>query len=409
MPNQLSDTPICDDQTNSEHDDRVSTSLGGDLIMPGGKVDPHAIASAIERARKLAASKGEDGDELPPLLPEVTFTLQRDLNTRLDKYLTSRVTFMSRTQLQKLITDGGVTVNAKPAKSSTKLTLGDTVRMLVPPPPSKDILPEDIPLEVLFEDDHLLVVNKAADIIVHPARSENTGTMLGALAWHLKHNAGKLSPLGDEFARPGVVHRLDRHTSGCIIFAKTEEAHWRLGKQFENRTVDKRYLAVVHGRVEPNVDVIDLPIGPHQNRTKGYREKNVVRHDDAGKHAITICRVKERYHTPHMGELTLVELELKTGRTHQIRVHMSHLGWPIVGDDMYKGRPFTDPTTEEIIIERQALHAALISFEHPIERTPLTFTAPLRSELSSLIEHLRTGPCEPINAEGSIPLDRLGL
>lgn len=422
MPDQLTtstipgDLPISDQPTNQcsgqgghqDLDESVSTRLGRDLIMPGGKVDPHAIASAIERARKLAASNGDDAGD--PVLPEVTFTLQRDLNTRLDKYLTSRVTFMSRSQLQKLITEGGVSVNDKRAKSSTKLVRGDQIRLLVPPPPSKDIQPENIPLEVLFEDDHLLVVNKAADIIVHPARSENTGTMLGALAWHLKHHsAGTLSPLGDEFARPGVVHRLDRHTSGCIIFAKTEAAHWKLGKQFENRSVDKRYLAVVHGRVEPDVDVIDLPIGPHQNRTKGYREKNVVRHDDLGKHAITICRVKERYHTPHMGELTLVELELKTGRTHQIRVHLSHLGWPIVGDDMYKGRPFADPASGEIIIERQALHAALISFEHPIERTPLTFTAPLRAEMAALIEHLRSGPSERVHAEGSVPLVRLGL
>ncbi len=396
---------------NETGDESVSASLGDRLIMPGGKVDPHAIASAIERARKLAAARSDESGEAEDVeLPEVTFTLQRDLATRLDKYLTSRVTFMSRTQLQKLIDDGGVTVNAKPAKPSTKLTLGDTVRMLVPAPPSKNIQPEDIPIEVLHEDDHLLVVNKAADIIVHPARSENSGTMLHALAWHMRTNSwGSLSEVGEEFARPGVVHRLDRHTSGCIVFAKTDEAHWKLGRQFEQRTVDKRYLAVVHGRVEPDIDVIDAPIGPHPSKQKGYREKQVVRHDDLGKNAVTICRVRERYRTPHAGELTLVELELKTGRTHQIRVHLSHLGWPIVGDDMYSGRPFADPTTGEVVIDQQALHAALLAFEHPVLRTPMTFTAPLRAELLALIEALRQGPTEAVHTEGSVPLTRFGL
>ncbi len=392
---------------NPEGDEHVSASLGADLIMPGGKVDPHAIASAIERARKLAESRGDDGE---PELPEVVFTLQRDLNTRLDKYLTSRVTFMSRTQLQKLIDDGGVTVNARPAKPSTKLTQGDTVRMLVPPPPSKDIQPENIPLDVMFEDEHLIVINKSADIIVHPARSENSGTMLHALAWHFRHaSEGTLSSVGEDFARPGVVHRLDRHTSGCIVFAKTDEAHWKLGHQFERRTVDKRYLAVVHGRVEPDIDVIDAPIGPHPSKEKGFREKQVVRHDDLGKHAITICRVRERYRTPHAGELTLVELELKTGRTHQIRVHLSHQGWPIVGDDMYGGRPYSSIDTGEVIIDRQALHAALLAFEHPIERTPSVFTAPPRGELRALIEALRTGPTESVHVEGSVPMARFGL
>src|SRR5262245_48569947 len=182
--------------------------------------------------------------------------------------------------------------------------------------------------------------------------------MLSALVFHFRHRSrlgGGLSGVGEEFARPGVVHRLDRHTSGCIVFAKQDEAHWKLGHQFEYRRVDKRYLAVVEGRVEPDVQVIDLPIGPHPSREKGYREKYVVRHDELGKPAVTICRVRERYRLGHeppasltgvahaaaapgpgwkpakagvgrepgrekIPECTLVELELKTGRTHQIRV-----------------------------------------------------------------------------------------
>ena len=402
--------PLIKEMTTETHegDDRVTTTLGSALILPGGKVDPHAIASAVERARKLALERGTDSEDIE--LPEVTFTLQRDLGTRLDKYLTTRVTFMSRTQLQKLIEEGGVTVNDKPAKSSTKLNLNDTVRMTVPLPPNKDVQPENIPLSVLFEDDHLIVINKSADIIVHPARSENAGTMLNALAWHFRNvSNGTLSAVGEEFARPGVVHRLDRHTSGCIVFAKSDEAHWRLGQQFERRSVDKRYLAVVHGRYEPEIEVIDLPIGPHQSKEKGYREKQVIRRDDLGKHAITIVRVRERYRTPHAGEMTLVELELKTGRTHQIRVHLSHQGFPIVGDDMYGGRPYTDPTTEQVLINEQALHAALLAFEHPILKEPMVFTAPPRDELASLITALRAGPIESVHIEGSVPLARFGL
>src|SRR5207237_544946 len=155
--------------------------------------------------------------------------------------------FMSRTQLARLIDEGGVTVNARRPKASTKLRAGDRVEVYVPPPPPTDIQPENIPIDVLYEDEHLIVLNKRPDIIVHPARAHKGGTMVNALAFHFQNRSGgALSGVGREFARPGVVHRLDRDTSGLIIFAKTDEAHWRLGQQFERRTVDKRYLALVH-------------------------------------------------------------------------------------------------------------------------------------------------------------------
>lgn len=402
----------------------------GGLILPGGKVD----ARAILRAAEMEEQAGEDDAELR----RVTFTLQRDLEKRLDKYLTDRITFMSRTQLQRLIDDGGVLVNGRVPKASTVLRAGDTVEIVVPPPPSKEIVPEDIPLDVLYEDEHIIVLNKQPDIIVHPARSHLKGTMLSALAYHFRHRSphgGALSTVGDEFARPGVVHRLDRHTSGCIVFAKQDEAHWKLGHQFEYRRVDKRYLAVVEGRVEPDQDTIILPIGPHPSREKGYREKYVVRHDESGKEAVTIVRVRERYSVegagvekpprsdgrgagsgethagiapipwsaglaeekasgfrrdagPRVRHYTLVELELKTGRTHQIRVHMSHNGWPIVGDDMYGGKPFTDERGG-VVIARQALHACTLGFTHPISGEPLVFTAPLRGDIAELVRVLR--------------------
>lgn len=391
-------------QPRRSRDEEVHASVGGEMLLPGGKVDPEAIREAIERAREAAAASEGSADEE---LPRVTFTLQRDLQTRLDKYLTSRITFMSRTQLQRLIESGGVTVNDRGAKPSTKLVQGDRVEVVVPPPPDKTVREEEIPLCVLYEDAHLIVLNKSPDIIVHPARSELSGTMINALAWHFRHvSGGALSGVGEEFARPGVVHRLDRHTSGCIVFAKDDEAHWKLGRQFEKRTVDKRYLAVVRGRVEPAVQVIELPIGPHPSREKGYREKYVVRHDDLGKPSVTICRVRERYELK--GEsFSLVELELKTGRTHQIRVHLSYLGWPIVGDDMYGGRPFALATGDEA--RRQMLHAGLLAFEHPVRGGAMVFTAPLPSDISSVIGELRSGAAEEVHAEGTVPLGRFGL
>lgn len=360
--------------------------VGEDLLLPGGKVDPVAVE------RLIAASQAADEDAE---LPKVTFTLQRDLKKRLDKYLTDRITFMSRNQLQRLIEGGGVLVNGRTPKPSTTLRRGDVVEVVVPPPPPTEIQPEEIPLDVLYEDEHLIVLNKQPDIIVHPARSHLKGTLINALAWHFRHRSGgSLSTVGTEFARPGVVHRLDRHTSGVIVFAKQDEAHWKLGHQFEHRRVDKRYLAVVHGRVEPPADVIDLPIGPHPSREKGYREKYVVRHDDQGKPSVTIYRVREWY-DPHAADpgdrYTMVELDLKTGRTHQIRVHLSHLGWPIVGDDMYGGRPYPGPDGTPIIA-RQALHAAMLSFDHPITGRRLTFTAPLRGDMLALVAALRARP-----------------
>jgi 23S rRNA pseudouridine1911/1915/1917 synthase len=238
----------------------------------------------------------------------------------------------------------------------------------------------------------MLVLNKQPDIIVHPARSHNKGTLLNALVWYFEHKSdagGGLSDVGRDLARPGVVHRLDRHTTGVMVIAKDEETHWRLGRQFEKRTVDKRYLAVVHGEVDRDADVIDLPIGPHPSKAKGMREKMVVRHDELGKHAVTICRVRERYEG-----YTLVELELKTGRTHQIRVHLSQLGFPIVGDDMYGGRivkaSHIDPDgSDDIVIDRQALHACTLGFRDPVTREPLEFTAPVHADMGRLINLLR--------------------
>jgi 23S rRNA pseudouridine1911/1915/1917 synthase len=377
------------------------------LLSGGGALDPALVAEYYEDS----ADAGE------PLY--VYFEVRKLLNKRLDKYLADRIPYMSRTALKRLITGGDVEVNGNAAKAATSIKQGDVIRVHVPPPPSKEIEPEDIPLHVLYEDEHLIAINKQADLIVHPARSERSGTLINALAWHFQHrSSGRLSSVGEEYARPGVVHRLDRDTTGVLVAAKTEEAHWRLGRQFEDREPDKRYLAVVEGVPNPLADVIDLPLGPHPRRDKGYREKRVVRHDDQGKPSVTIYRVLERYRG-----FSVVELELKTGRTHQIRVHLAHLGHPIVGDDMYGGKILTladlrpegdlpaEPELEAgLHHDRQALHAAALRVRHPIHGEDLHFEAPLPADLARLIRILRhaRGPARRVEIAGAtLDLDKL--
>ncbi|HRP61774.1 MAG TPA: RluA family pseudouridine synthase [Phycisphaerales bacterium] len=351
-----------------------------DLIAPGGKVDRELLFSLYEQ---------NEGDDETPVT--VQFKLTRDLDKRLDKYLVDRIPFLSRTSLQRLIREESVTVNGRVPKASTKLRKGDEVIAVLPPPPSTAIPAEEIPLHVLYEDDDLIVINKHNDIIVHPARGNRSGTIINALAWHFQHrSSGELSTVGEEFARPGVVHRLDRHTTGVMVAAKSDTAHWRLGHQFEQRKTDKRYLAVVHGQMEPYADVIDLPLGKHPTA----KEKYAVRWDATGKPSVTIYRVREVY-----DDFTLVELELKTGRTHQIRVHLSHIGYPIVGDDMYGGRHLRTSDIVQMpsalsqdapVISRQALHAASLGFTHPITYQPMRIQAPLHHDMLHFVKLLRS-------------------
>lgn len=335
----------------------------------------------------------------------VSFTLSRDLNKRLDRYLGDRIPWLSRTSLQRLIAESAVTVNGRHPKASTRLRKGDTVDVVLPPPPSSELPAEDIPICILHEDTEIIVIDKHDDIIVHPARGNQSGTIINGLAWHLQHSGGgALSEVGAEQARPGVVHRLDRHTTGVMVCAKNETAHWRLGQQFEQRRTRKRYVAIVHGNVEPLADVIDLPLGKHQT----IRHCNAVRWDETGKQAVTLYRVLERY-----GDFTLLEVELRTGRTHQIRVHLAHLGWPIAGDDMYGGRHIevrdllppdqSHGDRRRIVLGRQALHAALLGFKHPSTDTDVEYRAPLPDDMRCLIQVLRDrGPVHCPKVAGTV-------
>ena len=367
-----------------DEDSSITGAIGANLLGPDGKVDLDAL-------RAVCQSPDANDDDSRRRL---SFTLARDLRKRLDAYIAGRIPFLSRSQVQRIIGAGAVTLNDKPCKPSAILKLGDVVTVVIPPVAPNKIEPEPISLTILFEDEHLIVLNKQAGVIVHPARSHRSGTLINGLAWHFANaseQGGSLSTVGADDARPGVVHRLDRDTTGVIVFAKDDETHWRLGRLFEKRRVDKRYLAVTHGAVVPKADVIDLPLGPHPNRAKGYREKQVVRHDHLGKQSITIYRTIESFQ-----DFTVLEIELRTGRTHQIRAHLSHLGFPVAGDEVYGGRAVRqsdlDPLhkgEDEIVIDRQALHAASLSFEHPHTQERLTFTAPTPDDMQRLIDGLK--------------------
>jgi 23S rRNA pseudouridine1911/1915/1917 synthase len=359
---------------------RLPSNRSKKFLDGGGNIDTDALFRAYEQ-------RSEDEASI-----EATFTISKNLNRRLDSYLATRIPFLSRTSIKRLIEEKSVTINGSFPKGSTKIHKGDVINVILPPPPSTDIQAEHIPLKIIFEDKDLVVINKDDDIIVHPARSNKSGTIINALAWHFQHESdGSLSTVGEEFARPGVVHRLDRHTTGVMIAAKTDTAHWRLSKQFEQRKTRKRYLAVVHGEVEPLTDSIDVPLGKHPTKRDGY----AVRWDETGKPSVTVFHVREIY-----DGYTLLELDLKTGRTHQIRLHLQHLGYPIVGDDIYggkhlkvsdivpRGTPFDLPRTQHVI-QRQALHAAFLAISHPITTEQTEFTAPVHGDMATLISMLR--------------------
>ena len=300
---------------------------------------------------------------------------------RLDKYLHGRFRNLSRHFLQDAIRAGGITVNGKPAKPSLKLQHGDIIQMVIPEPPSKEITPEDIPLDILYEDDDVIILNKQADLIVHPARGNKSGTLVNALV----HYSDQLSSGLGEF-RPGIVHRLDRNTTGVMIVTKHETAQWKIAKQFEDRQTQKTYLAIVHGTPDLDADKIDAPLAVHPQ----IREKYAVR-PEIGKEAVTYYEVLEAFRG-----FSLLKLSPKTGRTHQIRVHLSHIKHPIVADDMYGGKlvyPWqladAEQAVEEPVIARCALHAFSIEFRHPTTSEMVKFEAPLPADMQHLLDMLR--------------------
>ena len=300
---------------------------------------------------------------------------------RLDKYLTGRFNQFSRSRLQKLIKEQGVNVNGKSAKPSHKLNAKDEIDLILPPRDIRELIPEDIPINVIYEDEEIIVINKQANLIVHPARSHTHGTLVNGLV----HYANQLSTVNADF-RPGIVHRLDKNTTGVMVVAKTDFAHWKVSRQFAERTTKKTYLAIVHGVPELSADCINQPLGTHSR----IREKCAVRQD--GKEAVTFYEVLEEFRG-----YALVKLSPKTGRTHQLRVHMQYLKHPIVADDMYGGKLVydwqiedTEPAPAEPLMARTALHASQLELTHPVSNERMMFEAPLPEDMQKFLDKLRT-------------------
>ena len=386
-----------------------------------------APEAAPSLAAELAGATEEEEDED---LRHFKWKVTKNLTRRLDQYLVDRVGYLSRNGVQKLIGEGLVKINGRVAKASAHPRDGDVVEMVAPPEPVSELVPEPIPLDVVYEDDHILAINKQPNLMVHPARGKWTGTLVNGLVYYGK----KWSQLNGDW-RPGILHRLDKNTTGIMLVAKSDEAHWRVARQFENRTIQKTYMAVCHGVPHLLSNVIDMPIG----RDKYVREKQAVRKEEnGGKPAVTLYEVKETYeappglmmeHGPHAvdrrhpmpgAKFSLVKLTPKTGRTHQLRVHMAAQHHPMVGDTMYGGKVLVMgsdtkdeggtskdeggrmkeqgkadgagdamPPPDEFRFDRQALHAYEITFVHPITLNPMTLQAPLPKDIQELLSVMR--------------------
>lgn len=291
-----------------------------------------------------------------------------DKGERLDVFLARQTPDLSRSRIQRLIADGQAAVDGRPAKANHKVQPGETVALAVPAPEQATVAPEAIPLDVVYEDAEVVVVNKPRGMVVHPAAGNWRGTLVNALL----ARCDDLSGVGGE-VRPGIVHRLDKDTSGVMVAAKTDRSHASLARQIKDRTAGRRYLAVVHGSLAAEEGLIDAPIGRHRTD----RKKMAV-DAEHGREARTRFRVVERF-----PGFTLVSCKLETGRTHQIRVHMAYIGHPVVGDPKYgpKNPPFP--------IAGQALHAAELTFCHPVSGDEMVFTAPLPQDMEDILAALR--------------------
>ncbi|MEM6655190.1 MAG: RluA family pseudouridine synthase [Planctomycetota bacterium] len=294
---------------------------------------------------------------------------------RVDASLAARLPEFSRAHLRRAIDAGGVLINGTAPKPSQRLAAGDRVSVEPIDPPREGPEPEPIPLDLLYEDDWLVAVNKPAGMVVHPGKGHWSGTLTSALAHHFGES---LSTTGGP-TRPGIVHRLDRDTTGVIVVAKTNRAHERLAAQFKDRTTAKQYLAIVAGTPDRDADVIDEPIGPHPHS----REKMAIRRDHRdAREAVTRYEVVEHFGATDGAGFAVVRCFPKTGRTHQIRVHLAHAGTPVLCDKLYGGRAAYGS------LDRQALHAERLVIDHPATGERLTLEAPLPDDISRVIQLL---------------------
>ena len=307
---------------------------------------------------------------------------EEESGERLDSWLAGRVPELSRSRIQKALKGGEVLIDGIPVgKSSRRLRGAESVELRFNPPKPTEVLPEDIPLDIIYEDKGLLVINKAAGMVVHPAPGNETGTMVNALLAH----CGDLSGIGG-YLRPGIVHRLDAQTTGLLVVAKSDEVHIALSRQLMERAVTRIYKAIVWGAMPLEEGEIDAPVG----RSRSDRKKMAVVRD-GGRDAVTYYSVVDTF-----PPLQYIRLKLGTGRTHQIRVHLTHVGHPVLGDPDYGGRKFRKGNLpkEEVdrgakalsLIERQALHAGELSFFHPLLEKVMTFEAPLPDDFRAVLE-----------------------
>ncbi len=323
------------------------------------------------------------GSETESLPRQTIVVAAHQSKTRLDIYLTHQIEHATRTKVRKAILAGFVLVNGKKVKPSHPISPDEIIEITFPRPKRPDAQPENIPLDIVYEDDSLLIVNKPAGMVTHPAYGHYAGTLVNALLYYCK----SLSTVNTEL-RPGIVHRLDKDTSGLLVVAKNDRVHHILSGQFSKRTIDREYWAIVWGAFKSKRGTIEADLG----RSKRDRKKVAVQ--EGGKHAVTTYEVIET-----LGHLTLLRIRLKTGRTHQIRVHLAHIGHPVFGDPTYGGRSATwgglsgkkMQSARRMLqqMNRQALHAKTLGFDHPETRERVQFDSDLPKDFESLLAELR--------------------
>ena len=290
---------------------------------------------------------------------------------RIDKFLSCRLEEVSRSYIQKLIKEGHVSVNGKPVMANYKLGAGDEISVEIPEAKEPDILPEDIPLDILYEDQDILVVNKPKGMVVHPAAGHYSGTLVNALMYHCKDSLSGINGV----MRPGIVHRIDMDTTGSLLVCKNDEAHRILAEQLKEHTIRREYHAIVYGNIKEDTGTVDAPIGRHPTD----RKKMSINHKN-GKQAVTHYEVLERF-----GNFTYIRCRLETGRTHQIRVHMASLHHPLLGDEVYG--PSSRPPFPGL--KGQVLHAKILGIYHPATGEYMEFDAPLPKYFVDLLQKLR--------------------
>ncbi len=302
---------------------------------------------------------------------EVIFDIVPEMeDERIDKCICNYMDSLSRSYIQKIVKDGNVFVNDLPVKSNYKVKVDDKVRFIIPDNVEPDIPAQDIPLDIIYEDKDVLIVNKPKNMVVHPAPGHYEGTIVNAVMYHCKDALSGINGV----LRPGIVHRIDKDTTGSLIICKNDEAHNQIAAQLKEHSINRKYRAIVFGRVSQDEGVIDAPIGRHPTD----RKKMAINHKN-GKHAVTHYRVLERF-----DKFTYIECKLETGRTHQIRVHMTSIGHPLLGDEVYSS------AKSPYKVNGQTLHAMTLGFVHPSTKEYMEFEAPLPEYFEDILRKLRS-------------------